>query len=149
MALRSSSALSRSLVRQQGARLRAAPRRQLSGDAKSEGAAGWYERMLESHPMPTKAASSALIAASGDAICQIGVEDHPFDFERFGRFVVLGGALVGPTLHFWCVVVVGRGRPRSRAAAPSHASPPRPCTPGTASSSRPSPARRWRRRCSG
>ena len=60
-----------------------------------------YSRLLESHPLPTKAVTSALITVSGDAICQLAFSDEPFDFARSGRFFLLGGALVGPVLHLW------------------------------------------------
>lgn len=89
----------------------------------------WYSKKLESHPLTTKCLSSGFIAGSGDLTCQYIVArqrrrhrttaaattdgdrraDDPIDDEdrfepdlaRTGRFVLLGGALIGPTVHHW------------------------------------------------
>eukprot|EP00946_MAST-07B_sp_MAST-7B-sp1_P002903 g2903.t1 len=62
-----------------------------------------YLRLLERHPLPTKALTSMLIVGVGDIGCQVvlGEEGAKFDWKRFVTFTFLGGALVGPTLHFW------------------------------------------------
>ncbi|CAJ0962832.1 unnamed protein product, partial [Mesorhabditis belari] len=47
---------------------------------------------------------SGMIAASGDAICQLVIEGTPiekYNFLRTTRFFALGGLLVAPTLYRW------------------------------------------------
>lgn len=62
-----------------------------------------YLRLLEKHPLATKALTSMFIVGVGDVGCQavLGEEDAAFDWKRFATFTFLGGALVGPALHFW------------------------------------------------
>ena len=62
-----------------------------------------YLKLLETNPLPTKALTSMFIVGVGDIGCQLvlGEDDAKFDWKRFFTFTFLGGALVGPTLHFW------------------------------------------------
>jgi hypothetical protein len=61
----------------------------------------WYSNKLDTDPVITKSITSAIIAAAGDAGCQKVSGDEPFDLKRCGRFFILGGALVGPAVHWW------------------------------------------------
>ncbi len=61
-----------------------------------------YLKLLERAPLPTKAITSMCIVGAGDVATQTLLDrDKPFDVKRFAIFTFLGGALVGPTLHFW------------------------------------------------
>ena len=62
-----------------------------------------YVHHLDKNPLLTKALTSMCIVGIGDIGCQIvlGDEDTKFDFKRLLIFTFLGGALVGPTLHYW------------------------------------------------
>ena len=71
--------------------------------------AGVYDRLLGSAPLRVKSASSALIAGFGDNLCQNAVEQREsYDFARTARFMLVGGVLVGPTLHAWYEVLATR-----------------------------------------
>ena len=77
----------------------------------------WYAQKLESHPLLTKALTSAFISGSGDLTCQYLVHkrqhqqrqnqqdgiDGGFipDWKRTGRFSFLGLALIAPIIHHW------------------------------------------------
>lgn len=84
----------------------------------------WYTRQLDERPLTTKIISSALIAASGDIICQLlennfavdNVADAPqqtvtdqqqssldttIDWLRTGRFFFIGAFWVAPATHLW------------------------------------------------
>ena len=68
-----------------------------------------YLALLARRPLTTKAGTSAALNAAGDALAQLllppAQSDRPslstYDWARTGRFALLGGALVGPTLHGW------------------------------------------------
>lgn len=85
-----------------------------------------YGALLESHPIPTKAATSSVIVGLGDIFCQLGIEKRSFsapssaalgaepkdgelaeqeqlafDYGRLGRMGFLGCTLIGPVLHYW------------------------------------------------
>jgi hypothetical protein len=62
-----------------------------------------YVRQLDTNPLTTKAVTSMFIVGVGDIGCQmiLGEKDAKFDMKRFLIFTFLGGALVGPTLHYW------------------------------------------------
>ncbi|KAH9086863.1 hypothetical protein Ae201684P_000280 [Aphanomyces euteiches] len=60
-----------------------------------------YLKLLETHPLTTKAITSAGIAGTGDFICQTAFESKPFDVRRFVTFTTLGGVFIAPTLHVW------------------------------------------------
>jgi Mpv17 / PMP22 family len=63
-----------------------------------------YAELLQTHPIMTKAATSGLIAWSGDTVCQLLLEEksvHHYDAWRSARFGFLGVALVGPVCHHW------------------------------------------------
>lgn len=62
----------------------------------------WYNQSLEKNPILTKSLTSGVIALAGDVSCQIAVEKvENVNMKRAAIFSLLGGALVGPTLHFW------------------------------------------------
>jgi hypothetical protein len=66
----------------------------------------WYSQKLDTHPIITKSLSSAIIAGSGDVLCQFVSsrkqnEKVLLDYSRALRFVALGAFLVGPVIHFW------------------------------------------------
>lgn len=77
----------------------------------------WYARMLDTHPIRTKAATSGLIAGAGDCLCQYAVirtqqqQDNnnnttkltfsSWDKIRTARFVFLGAVIVAPIIHYW------------------------------------------------
>jgi hypothetical protein len=64
----------------------------------------WYWRLLNKHPLATKAAQSCLLVGFGDIIGQLVIEDvawADFDLRRLLSMAAIGGVLVGPTLHFW------------------------------------------------
>jgi protein Mpv17 len=58
-------------------------------------------RYLDSHPIPVKAFTSAMLVATGDLIAQIFFEDGKFNVFRSCRMLILGGVVIGPSLHFW------------------------------------------------
>lgn len=62
----------------------------------------WYLMLLNTHPVATKATTSALLTFLGDLFCQLVFEKaETVDLKRIGIFTLLGLILVGPTLHFW------------------------------------------------
>ncbi|KAJ7538131.1 hypothetical protein O6H91_11G036000 [Diphasiastrum complanatum] len=75
-----------------------------SSDGESEhyGFFAWYLKMLERHPVKTKALTSALLNFLGDLFCQLIVEkSDTINLKRISMITVIGLLLVGPTLHFW------------------------------------------------
>lgn len=62
-----------------------------------------YLHHLDANPLVTKALTSMVIVGVGDVGCQLvtAEENVKFDFKRFAIFTFLGGALVGPALHYW------------------------------------------------
>ena len=60
-----------------------------------------YSRSLESKPLPTKALTASFIAFTGDIASQVLLSEKDIDVSRILRYTLLGGVLVGPTLHFW------------------------------------------------
>lgn len=62
-------------------------------------------RLLEEAPIATKALSTAVLNGLGDMIAQILIEQRyssaDWDLRRFGIQCFLGGAFIGPVLHFW------------------------------------------------
>ena len=63
-----------------------------------------YLSLLASSPLATKSATAAALNAAGDASAQLLIEKRgvsELDWARLGRFTLLGGALVGPALHWW------------------------------------------------
>ena len=81
------------------------------GNGGGDGAAGgvqtlWaaYLNALEKNPLATKCATSGVLNALGDLFAQFSFDDAAkkgIDWRRAGVFTFLGGALVGPALHFW------------------------------------------------
>eukprot|EP00937_MAST-01D_sp_MAST-1D-sp2_P003945 g3945.t1 len=69
-----------------------------------------YLKLLETHPIMTKAVTSGVIGGIGDYCCQKWF-DGRVDAKRLATFTFLGAALVGPTLHVW-YGVLGRLLPR-------------------------------------
>jgi hypothetical protein len=58
--------------------------------------------MLDTQPVLTKAWTAALLNALGDVLAQLYLEKNSkLDWKRLGIFTLLGGALIGPALHFW------------------------------------------------
>ena len=51
--------------------------------------------------MPVKLATTAFLNWAGDLLCQLTLEDGPFNYRRSATFTFLGFALVAPCLHFW------------------------------------------------
>ncbi|KAI5071020.1 hypothetical protein GOP47_0013271 [Adiantum capillus-veneris] len=67
---------------------------------------GWYLLLLNKHPVTTKGITSALLTLFGDLVCQLMIEkSETIDFTRLGIFTLLGLLLVGPTLHFWYLIL--------------------------------------------
>jgi hypothetical protein len=74
-----------------------------------------YAVQLERRPVAVKASTSALISLGGDVLCQTIVawgepeerdewgekKRRRWDWVRSAQFALLGGVLVGPTLHWW------------------------------------------------
>ena len=53
---------------------------------------------------------------------QVFFEEGPFDVRRAATFTALGGLLIGPALHFWCVNAAPSVAAVARARA-THARP--------------------------
>ena len=94
--------------------VRPVARRQLCSSSKSSSSSSscssasgsplsWYLKLLDTNPLLTKGVTSFLIVGGGDILTQTILEDGKdgFDFKRLGIMSLLGGALVGPALHFW------------------------------------------------
>lgn len=66
-------------------------------------------RLMEEAPIATKALSTVVLNGLGDMIAQILIEkrysSEDWDLRRFGIQCFLGGALIGPALHFWYTVL--------------------------------------------
>lgn len=66
----------------------------------------WYTSLLAKNPVTTKAVTSALLNLTGDLICQIMIDKVPSpNLRRTFIFTLLGLILVGPTLHFWYLLL--------------------------------------------
>ncbi|CAB9502417.1 Peroxisomal membrane protein 2 [Seminavis robusta] len=72
----------------------------------------WYSDKLVTHPLMTKGLTGAIIAATGDVLCQAGTFTptdgkktsfwlHGWDVRRSFHFFVLGLTFVAPTSHYW------------------------------------------------
>lgn len=59
-----------------------------------------YGRLLRERPLATKAVTSCVLVAAGDAITQVALEDR-FQWRRAANMAVIGGLVVGPSLHAW------------------------------------------------
>ena len=60
-----------------------------------------YNRYCVEYPVASKSISTAFLNFTGDAICQVFFGDgSSFDWRRAAIFTLLGGFLVGPSLHF-------------------------------------------------
>eukprot|EP01079_Euglenida_sp_SAG-EU17-18_P002957 gene2957-3529_t len=72
-----------------------------SGPA-AAGAGGWYATQLATRPLLTKAVTSAAIGGACDMFCQLAIQrDRAYSAARTARMALLGGAMIGPALHFW------------------------------------------------
>jgi hypothetical protein len=64
-----------------------------------------YNNLLETHMMPTKIVTSAMINGLGDMMCQLlngALKDgKEFDFRRLFIFSLVGGLYFGPVIHYW------------------------------------------------
>ena len=78
--------------------------KQMEGDKMKHKTSNWYLVLLKNYPIRTKAITSALLCATGDIIAQVSFEES-IDIVRVCRMSFLGGVLVGPTLHYWCVYI--------------------------------------------
>lgn len=93
-------------------------RRCRSSDAKSSevysGPLALYTRQLDRAPLTTKGLTSGFVAAAGDLLCQStstpDAEDltsnnntnaTSFDWQRTGRFFIMGCFWVAPCTHYW------------------------------------------------
>lgn len=66
----------------------------------------WYTNCLEHRPIITKSITSAIIAGTGDGLCQsLQTKDDDggtgWDKWRTARFASLGLVMCGPGCHFW------------------------------------------------
>jgi hypothetical protein len=61
----------------------------------------WYSHCLDHHPIPTKCITSALVAATGDCLCQRLQNEPSWDRWRTSRFFTLGFCMAGPGGHVW------------------------------------------------
>ena len=69
----------------------------------SSGPAAAYDRLLTRHPLLVKSVTSAVIVAIGDVFAQKAIEKRKkLQWRRLANMGILGLALVGPGLHFWC-----------------------------------------------
>ncbi|UPQ98643.1 Mpv17/PMP22 family protein [Chloropicon primus] len=71
------------------------------GGGEPLGLLAWYLALVDKHPIPMKLATTAFLNFAGDLICQLTLEDGPFNYRRSATFTFLGLALVAPALHFW------------------------------------------------
>eukprot|EP00808_Paulinella_micropora_P030447 g42072.t1 len=74
--------------------------------ARAEGLLERYSRLLDKHPLPVKAVSSAFIVAGGDVFAQVfingtSVTSPKYDWMRTGRMFIIGAGLIAPILHVW------------------------------------------------
>lgn len=76
-------------------------RRMGNSTPEKTGLLAWYNGLLESSPLVTKAITSALIVLGGDLGCQLFLEGGSLDYMRLARMFVIGGVLVAPVLHVW------------------------------------------------
>jgi len=61
-----------------------------------------YCDWLERYPVLTKVVTTALLVGGGDVVAQLYIEGAPvLDTRRSCKMIVLGGAVIGPTLHVW------------------------------------------------
>lgn len=63
-----------------------------------------YNEWLETNPLLTKAATSAVIVAAGDVLAQVAFDEatlQSFNWRRLAVMTTMGGCVIGPTLHFW------------------------------------------------
>lgn len=65
------------------------------------GVAAWYAAQLESAPIATKAATSAVVFGASDLVAQRIEGSASVDRLRAGMAVAVGGAYFGPAAHFW------------------------------------------------
>jgi hypothetical protein len=61
----------------------------------------WYSHCLDHHPIPTKCITSAMVAATGDCLCQQLQNEPTWDRWRTARFFTLGFCMAGPGGHVW------------------------------------------------
>lgn len=73
-----------------------------AGSGKTKMPWEWYLEWLDKQPLLTKALTSSLLVAVGDIVSQLVIEkvDH-LDGRRLLNMSIIGGCLIGPTLHFW------------------------------------------------
>ncbi|KAE9551972.1 hypothetical protein FO519_004824 [Halicephalobus sp. NKZ332] len=70
-----------------------------------------YQRALSKRPLVTQMISSGVIGATGDIVCQLGVEKRSrdnYDFSRTGRFFLLTSCFITPILSRWMIFLEKR-----------------------------------------
>lgn len=65
-----------------------------------------YDKLLNSHPLPTKIFSSAVVGALGDILLQLtlfSLQSEPYliDKRRVIIFCVVSAVYIAPTIHYW------------------------------------------------
>ncbi|CAI5719908.1 unnamed protein product [Peronospora destructor] len=61
-----------------------------------------YASLLETHPLRVKIVTGGVIAAFGDVICQLALENKRYiNVKRAAIFTFVGGVLISPVLHVW------------------------------------------------
>lgn len=72
-----------------------------------------YNRFLTHHPISAKSMTCAVLLGAGDVICQLmemwcAGDMHPLDVKRISTMSIFGGVYLGPVLHWWYSLVLGR-----------------------------------------
>ncbi|KAK0403125.1 hypothetical protein QR680_016729 [Steinernema hermaphroditum] len=61
-----------------------------------------YQRLMSRHPFPTQVLSAGLLAATGDAVCQLFVQRNPkYNFARTARFFCATVFVIAPLQTRW------------------------------------------------
>ncbi|TKR82400.1 hypothetical protein L596_016131 [Steinernema carpocapsae] len=61
-----------------------------------------YQRLMQRYPFPTQVLSAGILAASGDAFCQLLIQRNPkYDFVRTARFFGATVCVVAPLQTRW------------------------------------------------
>eukprot|EP00303_Exanthemachrysis_gayraliae_P013539 CAMPEP_0206024100 /NCGR_PEP_ID=MMETSP1464-20131121/37642_1 /ASSEMBLY_ACC=CAM_ASM_001124 /TAXON_ID=119497 /ORGANISM="Exanthemachrysis gayraliae, Strain RCC1523" /LENGTH=227 /DNA_ID=CAMNT_0053398101 /DNA_START=33 /DNA_END=716 /DNA_ORIENTATION=- len=72
------------------------------GEDKGKGLWAKYNELLDKHPLPTKMATSAVLATLGDVIAQKLINKVAgYSFRGLGILVAVNVLYISPVLHFW------------------------------------------------